>query len=155
MWLLTPCSVVAAEWQGRVVRVVDGDTLEVMRDGHGERIRLAGVDSPEHGQPFAEEAKAFARQRVDKRMVTVREKERDRYGRLVAWVTPPGEEELGAALVRVGLAWRHIAYSRDPHLMELEKAARSKRLGLWSDPHPTPPWEWKRNHPRKGRDREE
>ncbi|MBF0165734.1 MAG: thermonuclease family protein [Magnetococcales bacterium] len=131
-----------------VVRIVDGDTLEVAGDGRHEKIRLAGIDTPEHGQPFAEEAKAYTTRLVERHKVQVREKERDRYGRLVAWVTRPGHEELGASLVRAGLAWRHKYYSRDRHLAELERKARTRGLGLWSDPAPTPPWVWKRDHRR-------
>ncbi|MBF0213473.1 MAG: thermonuclease family protein [Magnetococcales bacterium] len=147
-WLFTPALAGAEEWRGRVIRVLDGDTLMVAREGRAERIRLSGVDTPEKGQPFAEEAKRYTMERVDRRLVLVREKERDRYGRLVAWVTPVGQEELGAALVRAGLAWRHIRYSRDAELAGLERQARSRGLGLWADSHPTPPWEWKRRHRR-------
>ncbi|MBF0438116.1 MAG: thermonuclease family protein [Magnetococcales bacterium] len=134
----------ADDWQGWVSRVVDGDTLVVDRGARKEKIRLAGIDAPEHGQPFAEEAKRFIERRVRHQVVLIREKERDRYGRLVAWVTQFGEEELGAALVRAGLAWRHIYYSKDPNLMALERKARQERLGLWSQINPTPPWIWKR-----------
>ncbi|MBF0628823.1 MAG: thermonuclease family protein [Magnetococcales bacterium] len=146
---MTPSWGWAEEWRGRVVRVTDGDTLVVARAGGEERIRVAEIDTPEHGQPFAAEAKAFTAQMVDQKRVRVREKERDRYGRLVAWVTPEGEQqELGVALVRAGLAWRHIYYSKNRQLAKLEQEARNRKTGLWSEPNPTPPWVWKRNHRR-------
>lgn len=141
-----PCGLFAGEWEGVVTRVVDGDTLVVSREGQPVRIRLAGVDAPEHGQPGYGEAKAFVESRIGRQRVRVHEKEADRYGRLVAWVTLPGREEVGSALVRAGLAWRHKAYSRDPNLIALERAARQRGLGLWSQPDPVPPWVWKRQH---------
>ncbi|MBF0127029.1 MAG: thermonuclease family protein [Magnetococcales bacterium] len=139
----------AESWMGRVERVVDGDSLVVVRDGERVKVRLSGVDTPEHGQPFAEQARGFARARVEGRTVRVVEKETDRHGRMVAWVTRPGEEELGAALVRAGLAWRHAYFSNDAGLKALEKSARERRLGLWSHADPTPPWVWKRRQKRE------
>ncbi|MBF0180786.1 MAG: thermonuclease family protein [Magnetococcales bacterium] len=145
-WLL-PSGVLAGAWSGEVVRVTDGDTLVVARGGERVKIRVAGIDTPEHGQPFAQEAKAFTVRHVGGRMVRVVEKEMDRYHRVVGWVTPAdGGEELGSALVRAGLAWRHIHFSKDPELMALERAARKRRIGIWSQPDPIPPWVWK--HPR-------
>jgi endonuclease YncB( thermonuclease family) len=47
----------AEEFSGKVVRVADGDTIEVLRDGAPIRIRLQGVDSPETHQPFGTRAK--------------------------------------------------------------------------------------------------
>lgn len=146
MGLLTPSPGWADRWQGKVVRVMDGDSLVVMRDRKPIRIRLAGIDTPERGQPFAKEAQQFTRQRVAGKRVQIDEKEADRYDRIVAWVTRPGEEELGAALVRAGLAWRHIYYSKDPNLIALEQEARARGLGLWSQAAPTPPWVWKQRH---------
>ncbi|MBF0614257.1 MAG: thermonuclease family protein [Magnetococcales bacterium] len=147
--MCAPGMLAAGEWRGRVERVLDGDTLRVERAKGVEKIRLAGVDTPEHGQPFAEEARTYAVRLVEKRLVWVREKERDRFGRLVAWVTPEGGEELGLSLVRAGLAWRHQYFSDDHQLKRLEQSARSRRIGLWSDPQPTPPWVWKQTHPRR------
>ncbi|MBF0270455.1 MAG: thermonuclease family protein [Magnetococcales bacterium] len=151
--MCAPAWLWAQEWRGRVVRVQDGDSLVVTRSGGYEKIRLAGIDTPEKGQPYAEEAKALTTRLVDQRTVRIRGKERDRYGRQVAWVTPPDGEELGAALVRAGLAWQHPYYSQDPELKRLEQEARSRGLGLWADPDPTPPWVWKRHHRRENRER--
>ncbi|MBF0190584.1 MAG: thermonuclease family protein [Magnetococcales bacterium] len=151
-WLCAPGWSCADEWRGRVVRIQDGDSLVVSREGRQEKVRLAGIDTPEQGQPYAGEAKALTQRLVEHRTVRVVDKERDRYGRLVAWVTPLDGEELGAALVRAGLAWQHPYYSRDPELKRLEQEARRRGIGLWADPDPTPPWVWKRHHRRGSRE---
>ncbi|MBF0462780.1 MAG: thermonuclease family protein [Magnetococcales bacterium] len=131
------------QWSGRVVRVVDGDTLRVERNGEEVKIRLQGVDAPEHDQPWGREATVFVRNQVLRQQVTVQGKERDRYGRLVAYVILPNGTNLSHLLLRQGLAWWYYAYSNDHTLEAMEATARQARIGLWSDPDPEPPWEWR------------
>ena len=71
-------------WQGTVVKVVDGDSLHIKRAGKKVNIRLNGVDTPEYGQPWGQQATAFTRKQVMGKRVIVVEKERDQYGRIVA-----------------------------------------------------------------------
>ncbi|MBF0163199.1 MAG: thermonuclease family protein [Magnetococcales bacterium] len=157
-FLLIGCSCIpwpawAESWQGQVIRVMDGDSLVVDRgDGRQIKVRVAEIDAPEHGQPFADVARRHAEQLVGKRMVRIREKERDRYDRVVGWVSRSGLEDFGKEMVRVGLAWRHVRYGKDPELTRLEREARQRKIGLWSEPHPTPPWAWKRTHPNDHRE---
>lgn len=133
-------------WSGRVVRVVDGDTLRVERNGREVKIRLEGIDAPERDQPWGSEATAFARQQALGKRVTVRDKERDQYGRMVATIILPDGSSLNERLVRQGLAWWYRAYSTDRTLQAVQAMARRERLGLWSDSHPEPPWIWRRRH---------
>ncbi|GAB0056343.1 hypothetical protein SIID45300_00649 [Candidatus Magnetaquicoccaceae bacterium FCR-1] len=146
--LFIPASARTETWQGQVIRVTDGDSLVVDRgDGRKIKVRVAEIDAPEHGQPFADVARRHAEQLVGKRMVQIHEKERDRYDRVVGWVKCDGLEDFGKEMVRVGLAWRHVRYGKNPELTRLEKEARQRRIGLWSEPNPTPPWVWKQAHP--------
>ena len=46
-------------FSGKLVKVLDGDTVEVLHNGRAERIRLNGIDTPEKGQPFGNKAKQF------------------------------------------------------------------------------------------------
>ena len=69
----------------------------------------------------------------------------DRYGRVVAVVWLPGGESLQAALLRAGLAWVWPRYCKDCEKWQaLQDAARATGKGLWWEPDPTPPWEWRR-----------
>ncbi len=143
---LALCSVALAAqsvtFNGRVVAVIDGDTIGVMRDGREVRIRLEGIDSPESGQDFSQRAKQFTSDAIFGKDVTVSVKETDQYGRLVARVLSESRD-VSLALVEAGLAWRYVEYSNDFVLRNAEASARTRRAGLWSLPNPTPPWEYR------------
>lgn len=134
-------------WEGRVVKVLDGDSLRVERDGRLYDLRLYGIDAPEHGQPFGDRARGFARQLLDGQSVAVAEKDVDRYGRIVALVTCR-DTLANRELVRQGFAWPYPRYCRSEPLCRelgaLGDEARRARRGLWADGDPVPPWEWKR-----------
>ena len=132
----------AVTFTGRVVSVIDGDTIGVMRDGREVRIRLEGIDAPEDGQDFSQRAKQFTSAAVFGTTVTVAVKETDRYGRLVARVIADGQD-VSVALVDAGLAWHYLEYSNDPVLARAELSARSRRVGLWTLPNPIPPWAYR------------
>jgi endonuclease YncB( thermonuclease family) len=134
---------------GQVVGVTDGDSIKVLRDGKAENIRLSGIDCPEKKQPFGTRAKQFTSQQVFGKKVTVREAGRDRYGRTVAEVILPDGRNLNHELLKAGMAWWFRKYSKDTVLGDLEAEARTEQRGLWVDPHPVPPWEWRSKTKRK------
>ena len=75
--------------------------------------------------------------------VTVKVKEPDRYGRLVARVIAEGKD-VSHELVKAGLAWHFKKYSSERELAELEDKAREARVGIWSMPN-QPPWDFRHN----------
>ncbi len=108
-------------------------------------VRLHGIDCPELAQPFGRKAREAASTLAFNQTVTVLERSRDRYGRIVAGVVLPTREDLAHCLLRRGLAWWYRKYApRDATLRLLEETARDRRIGLWSDPSPVPPWLWRR-----------
>ncbi|HTY22278.1 MAG TPA: thermonuclease family protein [Desulfomonilaceae bacterium] len=133
-----------ASWSGAVVGVTDGDTITVMHHGRAERVRLYGIDCPEKGQDFGTRAKEFTSDMVFRKTVEVLPVGETSYGRPVVWVTVNGKS-LNKELVRVGLAWwyRHFA-PNEFELAQLETTARKNEAGLWSQPNPVPPWEFRR-----------
>ena len=134
-----------ADFTGKVVRVLDGDTLEALKDGAAVRVRLYGIDAPEKGQAFGKRAKQYAAELVFGKTVKVREKDRDRYGRTVGEVFLEDGRNLSRELVRAGLAWWYRRYApKDAELETLERKAREARAGLWADADPVPPWEWRK-----------
>ncbi len=126
----------------RVLRVVDGDTIEVrLAGGRTDRVRYIGMDTPESVKPgvpvqcFAERASHFNERLVAGRTVTLRVgvEPRDRYGRLLAYVYA-GPTFVNAELVRRGYARTltiapNDAYAR--RFAALERQARDARRGLW------------------------
>jgi endonuclease YncB( thermonuclease family) len=141
--LLTATPVFALSFSGKVVKVADGDTIEVLRDGQAEKIRLAGIDCPEKKQAFGQAAKRFTLDLAAKKIVTVKVETTDRYGRTVGEVILPGGRSLNRELVRAGYAWWYRKYSSDRTLGLLEAEAQAARRGLWAEPNPVPPWDWR------------
>ncbi len=120
--------------------MADGDTITVLHNGKGERIRLHGIDCPEKRQAFGNKAKQFTSGLVFGETVTVTVLDVDRYGRTVGEVIIPGGQVLNHELVRAGLAWWYRRYAPDDGtLAKLEADAKAAKRGLWADPNPVPP----------------
>jgi len=108
------------------------------------KIRLAGIDAPETGQDFGSRAKQAASEMAFGKLVTILPRDTDRYGRTVAEVILPDGRSLGQELLRQGLAWRYVRYApNDKELAGLVAEARAAHRGLWSQPNPIPPWDWR------------
>lgn len=138
-----------SELAGTVIKVRDGDSMSFRRDGATIDVRVFGVDSPERAQPWSARAKSFTAELAGNREVVVVVKDVDRYGRIVGDVKLPDGRDLGRELVRAGLAWVYRRYTSDAELIALEADARATRRGLWSEPHPVPPWKFRSD--RRGR----
>jgi micrococcal nuclease len=136
-----------ADFTGEVVRIVDGDRIEVLHDGRPERVRLSGIDAPEKGQPFGKEAKQATSALAFHKAVTVNVRGRDSYGRIIGRVALPDGTILNHELVKQGLAWQYRQSSQDGIVAAMEAAARQSKRGLWVDLQPIPPWEWRRTKP--------
>lgn len=120
----------------QVARVIDGDTIEVAIDGQAYRVRYIGVNTPEIGQAFGEEASAANAALVEGKTVRlVRDvSETDRYGRLLRYVYA-GDVFVNAELVRQGYAYAS-AYPPDvkyaDYFAQLQADARANGAGLWA-----------------------
>ena len=134
------------DYGARVVGVSDGDTITVLTANKTrQRIRLYGVDAPETRQDFGSKAKRATSALCFGKTVTIRPHDTDRYGRVVAEVILPDGRNLGREMVSQGLAWWYQQYaSADADLARRQSLARKKRLGLWSQRHPIPPWEYRK-----------
>jgi len=122
-----------------------------MHDGKGEKIRLYGVDCPEKAQDFGQKAKQFCSDMVFGKTVDVESVVTDRYGRTVGIVRINGKC-LNEELLRNGFAWQYKQYCDKSFCSEwkkLEEQARSSKAGLWSQPNPTAPLDFR--HGGKGR----
>jgi endonuclease YncB( thermonuclease family) len=145
LWLACAAAA-AAPLAGRVVHVHDGDTLTVLVDRREARVRLAGIDAPERGQPFATASRRALSARVAGRDVVVDVQGRDGFGRTLGVVRVAGTD-VNREQVRDGWAWVFRRFSHDPALLALEDEARRAGRGLWRDPRPVPPWTWRETHP--------
>lgn len=128
-------------------RIIDGDTIEVAR----QHIRLYGIDAPEWKQtcdlegrpwPCGVAATDALRRFVGDKPVTCREKDVDRYARIIAvcYLGGPGGPDIGAWMVREGWAMAYRHYSLD--YVADEDAAKAAHTGIWQGSF-EPPWEWR------------
>ena len=142
--LLFPALVVAESFEGRVVSITDGDTIRVMREGVSVPVRLFGIDSPGKKQPFSQVAKKITSDLAFSKTVTVEIKTTDRWKRLVAEIVLPDGRILNHEILKAGGAWWFRQYCKDPEYERLEAAARAAKVGIWRDPKPVEPWEWRK-----------
>lgn len=128
---------------GEVVSIADGDTLTVLTGRTQVRVRLAEIDAPERKQAFGSVSRQHLARLCFRKPAVVRQQSIDRYGRVVGHVTCAGVNA-NAAMVRAGMAWAYKRYVRDPAIFAIEAEARQTKRGLWHDPAPLPPWEFRR-----------
>jgi micrococcal nuclease len=135
----------AEDFTGKVVAITDGDTIKVMHNGAAERVRLWGIDCPESKQAFGTRATQFTGDLAFGQTVTVEVRDVDRYKRTVAEIILPDGRNLNQEIVRAGFAWWYRQYAKhDEVLHAFEDEARASHRGLWADPLPVPPWEWRK-----------
>ena len=147
--LFLSLSVQAEEVIGRVVGITDGDTLTVLDASHQQhKIRLMGIDAPERKQPFGERARQNLAHLAFAQEVSVQWRKKHR-NRLIGKVLVNGVD-VSLEQIRSGMAWWYEAYrkdqtERDRNLYSAHEAdARQSRIGLWQDPAPVAPWDWRR-----------
>lgn len=139
---------------GRVVRVADGDTFNMLVNGKQERIRMSSIDAPEvtkdrerPGQPMAQASRDALSRLISGKTLTVLCFEQDRYERNICDVPLDDGMTANQKQVQAGMAWANMEkrgkFMRDPKLPGLEQQARSKRLGIWQDGKPVQPWAWR------------
>lgn len=128
-----------------MVSVHDGDTLTVLMEQRQVRVRLTEIDAPELGQPFGARSKRSLAELCFGKTAELDIRSHDRYGRTLAQITCAGTDA-NSEQVRRGYAWTYTRYARaDSPLHALQVEAQSARRGLWDDPAPIAPWNWRRN----------
>jgi endonuclease YncB( thermonuclease family) len=127
----------------RVVGVHDGDTLTCLDETNTQqKVRLAEIDAPELGQDYGKVSREALAEMVFGKTVTVTEEGKDRYGRWIAHLQLNGAD-VNRQMVATGNAWHYADYSRDTTLATLQTDAQARRLGLWSQPEPVAPWDFR------------
>lgn len=146
--------------EGTVIKVSDGDTIQVTDSfGTKVKVRFYGIDAPETeksnkrtghiskpGQPYGEEAFQALKSKLQRQEVRLDVMDVDRYGRTVSivWL---GSRNINREMVSEGWAWAYRQYLDRPHASEYiqaEEQARSRKLGLWKQSNPQPPWEFRK-----------
>jgi endonuclease YncB( thermonuclease family) len=129
---------------GRVVAISDGDTFRLLtNDKKTVRIRMHGIDAPEKGQDFGTRSREVLSELIFSKDVRIEQKSKDRYGRIVAIVYTNGLN-VNEEMLRRGMVWHYKEYDKNPDWAKLEQWARSKKMGLWQQYRPTPPWQFRK-----------
>lgn len=126
-----------------VIGIADGDTLTVLENKQSIKIRLANIDAPERAQAFGNRSRQSLSDLCFSKDARYEVQDKDRYGRLVATVYCD-DINVNRKQVELGFAWVYPKYNKDYLIPALQDQAFSARRGLWADPHPIPPWEWRK-----------
>lgn len=140
--------VLADVLHGRVVSVADGDTVTLLVDQQQVRVRMAGIDAPEKAQPFGQRSKQNLAALVFGKDVEADCPKTDRYKRSVCRIVINGVD-VSLEQVKAGMAWWYRQYAKEQTAKDREDyevaefEAKSRRIGLWAEKNPVPPWGWR------------
>ena len=140
-----------------VTRVIDGDTIEIRKDGEFAKVRLYGIDAPEKEQQYGRKATDKLIELLKPvNIIKIKIIDKDRYGRYIASLHLRDDDmvyvesnlchrgDVGLILVDQGLAWHYKRYSKSKELKAAEIYARSNKLGLWNEKNPIAPWDYRK-----------
>lgn len=128
----------------RVVGISDGDTLTALgADRERLKCRLYGIDAPEKKQAFGQQSKLSLSELSYGRTASISIVGRDRYGRAICKIAVGGVDVNKEQIAR-GMAWMYRRYAKDRTYSDAEVKAKSRRIGIWRDTQPVPPWDFRR-----------
>ena len=137
----------AEQFNGKVSKVIDGDTIWVRSDSTTVKVRLSYIDAPELKQMFGIQSKKYLTSLVLNKNVEIHSYRRDRYKRVIGEVYIHNNKEsvfINAKLLKSGHAWVYKRYRKNPYLMNLENFARMKKNGIWNLDNPKEPWKYRK-----------
>ena len=141
--------IVPTTLRGKLFRTWGGDNFEAGQKQQLHYFLLIGVDCPEPGQPFFDEACDCLISTCSDHEIEMDVLRYDEFKREIGhgWVTNDDGVRVNLAidLLSKGLGWYdRNEFEGSDRYREIMESAREKKLGLWSQPNPTPPWEhWK------------
>ena len=139
-------SAYAEEFTAKVIEVLDGDTVLILRKSGLLKVRLAEIDAPEKAQTFGETSKRSLSDMVMGKQVKFVSQTMDQYGRMVAHLSV-NDLDVNIEQIRRGMAWEYSNFHGNKALTALQNEAKQAPRGLWAQSNPTPPWEWRKLHP--------
>jgi len=126
-----------------VVGVHDGDTITCLDENNQQqKVRLASIDAPEVGQEYGRASREALAAMVFGKTIAVADEGRDQYGRWIGSVSVDGVD-VNRQMIATGNAWHYTEFSNDATLAALQEQARTQKIGLWSQPDPIPPWQFR------------
>lgn len=150
MWKITTIyfifclSLFANEFTGKVIKVTDGDTINILNDKNETiKIRLLDIDAPEKKQAFGTKSKDNLAKYIAGKIVTVNYQKKDKYGRVLGTIYFENKD-INLQQVKDGFAWVYRKYSNNKEYFKYETIARNSNFGLWADKKPIEPWNFRK-----------
>ncbi len=130
--------------QGKVIKVTDGDSIVIQDDKEQSiEVQLEGIDAPEFQQPFGKEAKELLSEKLLKKDVSIQWEKEDNYKRKLGWIFHE-DRNINLWMIEKGAAWHYAQYNKEESFSNAQQAAKKAKLGLWEDPMPQAPWDYRR-----------
>ena len=129
----------------RVIGIKDGDTVVLLTAAKTEiTVRLSEIDAPERKQAFGTVSRTFLSDLIFGKEVKLEKLGTDRYGRTLGFIFLRNGTNVNLEMVKNGMAWQYEKYSKSAVLKKAQVSAKSMSVGLWRDPNPVAPWEFRR-----------
>lgn len=143
-------SFVYADFAGKVVKVIDGDTIDVLTNTKQKiRVRLLDIDAPEKKQAYGNVSRKYLASLVAGKAVFIKESKKDIYQRTLGTVFS-NKININAKMVESGYAWayRYKGIANNQEMIRLETQAKQNKKGLWKDKNPIAPWDFRHRNKR-------
>lgn len=152
--LLIACAPAEQHAEGyHLVYVQDGDSAVLCCDDSSKKggkftVRLLDIDTPEKGQPYAEQSKEQLQRLLEDKSLVLLGAKYDKYGRRLTVIEANGEN-VNDVMVETGAAWVW-RYSKSRRMKAMQQTAKDQQRGLWALPEAErqDPWLWRQQHKR-------
>lgn len=143
-------SFVYADFAGKIVKVIDGDTIDVLTNAKQKiRVRLLDIDAPEKKQAYGNVSRKYLASLVAGKAVFIKKSKKDIYQRTLGTVFS-NKININAKMVESGYAWayRYKGIANNQEMIRLETQAKQNKKGLWKDKNPIAPWDFRHRNKR-------
>ncbi|MCX8701331.1 thermonuclease family protein [Gilliamella sp. B2840] len=143
-------SFVYADINGKVIKVIDGDTVDILTIKKQKiRVRLLDIDAPESNQAYGNKSKQYLASLIAGKKVFVKSSKKDMYKRTLGTIFL-NKVNINTKMVESGYAWayRYKGMANNILMVNIEEKARQSKKGLWKDEKPIAPWDFRRNNNR-------
>jgi micrococcal nuclease len=139
--LLLPATIRAISYTGKIVRVIDGDRILFQTTDSTFTVHLYGIDAPDMGQAFGPQAIEYLESFLwsDAGIEVVRNINQEGISALLIIKG----KNINREMIRNGYAWYNRIHCINAEFAYAEQHARNKKLGLWMNEYPVPPWNFR------------
>lgn len=133
--------------QCRVISISDGDTFQcLLKNNKRLKVRLEGIDAPEKSQSFGKKSRQTLGNLIHKKQVRLAVSGYDHYHRALATVYNQQNQDINLTMIKLGMAQTYQPYTKKQQYFIAETQARQNKIGLWLEPNPLPPEQWRKIH---------